>query len=328
MQQGTRRSWLLGAAAACAGAWVPVRAEDPPRENEARAGRDEEQRAVEAIAAKAGLGRLRSSTTGHYLAIGDARDDFRASTLRDCEAVRADFLEHYRAKGFDLVEPEQRLTVVTLADERSFEAFLGKEEYTKNAEFTLEGVYQLGANRLIVFDHRPRGQQPARRAARANRRTLAHEATHQLAYNTRLCNPNGDVPACIGEGLAMYGEVRDPAGGTPPGAINRERLDDLTSLLRQRFGWISLERLIGDDVLVRGSARGLQSLLAYDQSWLLVHFLMNNDFYTNRFCNYLKGIRMRRTAEHRLADARAHLGDLEGLDLELRVYAGRLQKSS
>ena len=55
---------------------------------------------------------------------------------------------------------------------------------------------------------------------------------------------------------------------------------------------------------------------------------MNNDFYINRFRDYLKAIRSRRTAGNRLDDARAHLGDLEGLDLELRVHAVRLQKSS
>ena len=327
MQRGTRRSWLFAAAGACASAWAGTRAEDPPRQDEAPADRDEERLAVEAIGEKAGLHRFRSSASANYLAIGDARDDFRAGTLRDCEAVRADFLDHYRAKGFDVVEPEQRLTVVTLTDDRSFAAFVGREVYMKNAEFTLDGTYQLGTNRLIVFDHRPIGPQRAPRASRANRRTLAHEATHQLSYNTRLFNPRGDVPACICEGLAMYGEVREPDGRTPPGAINRERLDHLTTLLRQKFGWISLERLISDDVLVHGSARGLQSLLAYDQSWLLVHYLMNNTFYTNKFRDYLKAIRLRRTAGNRLDDARAHLGDLEGLDLELRVHAVRIQKS-
>jgi hypothetical protein len=326
MRRGTRRSWLLGAAGAWACAWARAQADDPSKEEEGPA-RDEERLAVEAIGEKAGLDRFRSSATAHYFAIGDARDDFREGTLRDCEAVRADFLDYYRAKEFDVVEPEQRLTVVALADERSFANYLGKERYAKNAEFNLEGAYQLGTNRLIVFDHGPRRPQPASHSGRANRRTLAHEATHQLSFNTRLFNPRGDVPACISEGLAMYGEVRDPVGRTPPGAINRERLASLASVLRQRFGWISLEKLIADDLLVRGSARGLQSLLAYDQSWLLVHYLMNNDFHIKSFRDYLKAIRSRRTDGSRLDDARAHLGDLEGLDLELRVHAVRLQKS-
>ena len=102
----------------------------------------------------------------------------------------------------------------------------------------------------------------------------------------------------------------------------------MARLLRQGFGWITLEKLIASDMLVHGSARGLQSLLAYDQSWMLVHYFMNNTFYINRFRDYLKAIRSRRKAGNRLDDARAHLGDLEGLDLELRVHAVRLQKSS
>ena len=71
----------------------------------------------------------------------------------------------------------------------------------------------------------------------------------------------------------MYGEVRESVGRTPPARSTCERLKSLSTLRRQGFGWITVERLITDDVLVRGSARGMQSLLAYDQSWLLVHYL-------------------------------------------------------
>ena len=37
----------------------------------------------------------------------------------------ADYLDHYRAKGFDVSLPARRLTVVVLADDRSFAAYAG-----------------------------------------------------------------------------------------------------------------------------------------------------------------------------------------------------------
>ena len=103
----------------------------------------------------------------------------------------------------------------------------------------------------------------------------------------------------------MYGEMREPGGRTPRGDTNLERLDGMSSLLRKGFDWLSIERLIADDMLIRNSIRGMQSLLAYEQSWLIVHYLMSNEFYIKRFRDYLKAIRERQNADSRLADARA-----------------------
>src|SRR5262249_28707606 len=91
----SRRTWLAGAVVG----WVTAasRAEGP---GPAGADADQELRAVEALGTQAGLRPFRTSRTGHYLGIGDARDMFRSLTLRDCEAVAADFLDHYRARGF------------------------------------------------------------------------------------------------------------------------------------------------------------------------------------------------------------------------------------
>ena len=49
--------------------------------------------------------------------------------------------------------------------------------------------------------------------------TLSHEATHQLTFNTGLLNRKGDVPMCIAEGLAVYGEIRSGPGRNEPGRI-------------------------------------------------------------------------------------------------------------
>ena len=88
---------------ACTGAGGWARGEEPaPANVDAQADEDRERSAVEALGEKKGLRPFRSSRTANFLGIGDAPDDFRAMTLRDCEAVTADYLDHYRAKGFDV----------------------------------------------------------------------------------------------------------------------------------------------------------------------------------------------------------------------------------
>ena len=126
----SRRAWLCGAALSCASGWAYAQAPTPGPAPEAEpdplADEDRERRSIEAQAEKAGLGPFRVSRTANYLGIGDAVDVFRARTLGDCEAVRSDYMDYYRARGFDVAEPARRLTVVTLTDDRSFAAFLGK----------------------------------------------------------------------------------------------------------------------------------------------------------------------------------------------------------
>ena len=91
-------------------------------------------------------------------------------------------------------------------------------------------------NYLVLFDSR---NVPAseRGGALKNVRNLAHEATHQLSFNTRLLNRKGDTPAAIVEGLACYGETRRKRGRSEPGLLNSERLDDLAHVQR-RVKWI------------------------------------------------------------------------------------------
>ena len=76
----------------------------------------QERRAVEATAAKAGLGAFRTTRSRHYLGIGDASEQFRALTLRDCEFVAGDYLDYYRPREFPVAMPARRLTVIILAD--------------------------------------------------------------------------------------------------------------------------------------------------------------------------------------------------------------------
>ena len=87
-----------------------------------------------------------------------------------------------------------------------------------------------------------------------NLHALAHEATHQLTYNTGLLERHGDVAVCISEGLAMYGESRKPIGRTPPGRRNLVRLRDLGLIRSGLVPWIPLADLLANDQLSAGPA--------------------------------------------------------------------------
>jgi hypothetical protein len=326
----SRREWLAGAAAIWAGAYCLAEEPSPPGPDPEE---DREARAIAARAEEAALPPFRRSQTTHYLGLGDASDPFRALTLRDCEAIAADYLDYYRAKGFAVSPPEHRLTVVVLADDRSFAAFCGDRRLLmtpkrNDPDPTVQGMYNRKTNWLQVYDHRSLGPQLGARAGFGNLRSLAHEATHQLTFNTGLLNRRGDIPKCITEGLAMFGEVRKLHGRTPPGQLNRMRLGDLASLQRRRIAWVPVARLLASDRAWDSDTDPHERLFAYAQSWLLVDYLMKEPSRLPGFRTYLAALHSRRDPDARLDDARNHLGDLDRLNQDLQAYAIRLLKTS
>ena len=228
-----RRAWIAGMLAACAGRSISRGADEPANKPDVK---DEEERAIKDVrdaASAAGLSPFKISRSPNFLAIGDASESFRALTLRDCEMIATDYHDYYEGLGFKIHRPEQRLIAVTLADDRSFIAivFPGSRPSPKKPGPAppVHGLYNRETNRLIVYDHRALGPQFGPRPGYQNLRTVAHEVTHQLTCNTGLLKRRGDVPLCIVEGLAMYGEVRKTTGRTPPGENNNLRLGDLAS---------------------------------------------------------------------------------------------------
>ena len=322
-----RRSWLAGILATCA--WGSISSgEEPGKKADSKEDEEIALEEVRSAAAEAGLSPFKISKSPNYLAIGDASESFRAVTLRDCEGVAADYLDYYKAQGFDVHRPDRRLIVVTLADDRSFIAFVfphSKMPINKPGPAPpIHGLYNRENNRLIVYDHRALGPQFGPRPAYQNIRTTAHEATHQLTFNTGLLKRKGDVPLCIVEGLAMYSEVRKTTGRTTPGENNTLRLSDLASQQRFKIPWVPVASLLAEDSHLRLPAR--ESLLGYAEGWLLVDFLLKDKAKLPAFRAYLAAIRERKAPTFRVQDAEKHLGDLNVLNQELRAYAIRRMK--
>jgi hypothetical protein len=312
----TTRTWtrraclkatLLGAGAL--GLRVPASGADQP---------DEAKAEVLARAEKAGLGAFRSSISEHYLGIGDAPDDFRAAALKRCEALATAYQKHFQEKKFPVSFPARRLTVVTLKDRPTYARFLGEAPGED-----VGGHYDLDTNQLVMFDFRPgKGEDKGAAVApeRLNTITLVHEATHQLTFNTGLLDRQADVPLALSEGLAMYAELWRPGPRSVLGATNVPRLQVFITRTEPPVAWIPVEMLLTDDALFQG----VNEQVAYAEGWVLVHYLLKTPAMLPKFRAYLDAIRLRRDPLQRLADARAHLGDLDRLDGELRKHASGL----
>lgn len=321
----TRRSWLGLAIAGTAGRTVLAQqakdAVDPDRA---------ETRAIQAVATAAKLRTFQYDRTEHFLGIGDAAAAFIQLTLRDAESLASDFIDYYRGLGFEVAMPKRRLSIVVLADDRSFAAFAANPSFKlkpsrREPTPSVRGFYHPETNRLVIFDHRSLGPQLSARPAVDNIRNLAHEGTHLLSFNTGLLDVRSDVPTCIVEGLAMFGEVRKTSGRQPPGQTNLTRLNDLARLQRMKLPWIPAAQLLESDNVLSAAAT-YQGILAYAESWLLVDYLLKTPARVPTLRAYLAALRDPATAGTRIEVARKHLGDLETLDRDLRAYSLRLMK--
>ena len=73
------------------------------------------------------------------------------------------------------------------------------------------GHFDLKENRLVMFDFRGPGANPKAPVPELdNTLALVHETIHQLTYNTGVLDLKADVPLCVSEGLATYGETWRP----------------------------------------------------------------------------------------------------------------------
>lgn len=248
-----------------------------------------------------------------YEVVGDAPESFLRQVLQLCEALGRDYLDHFTKRGFAVRKPTERLTVVALSGPDAFAAYLGT-----TADEAVGGQYDLATNHLVIFDNRRRID-AGPLVARANTVSLMHEGMHQLTYNTGLLRRGASIPLAINEGLGTYAETRRPDGRTTIGRANVPRLEQLVEVRRGRQPWISTQDLLDDDRSFENPEVVQQ---AYAQAWLLVFHLLQDDRRAGRFREYLE--RLNGEAIVHAEPATAVLGDLDGLDRELKATLQRL----
>jgi hypothetical protein len=299
-----------------------LRAQSTPR-NAALTPVDEKTAtAVRSKATKAGLGALDVKTTEHFLGIGNGPADYSQRALDLEEKIGRDFLAHFRKRGFKLDYPAGRLAVVTLKDGASYRAFSGDDPGEADG-----GRYYPEDNWLVIFDFRADQAKAIGEAKRTNTFTLAHETIHLLCYNTGLLARDAEVPGCISEGLATYGETWTERSRPAFGGVERFRLLALSQELAKGRSWIPISRLLKDDDPVTDPET---YQLAYAEAWLLVHYLMETPERLPKFRAYLAGLPKLETkaAKDHLKTAGSHLGSIEDLDTAVRRHAQRMARKA
>ncbi len=317
-----RRRWLGATAVGLLGlaSRPPAAAQEPPRADPGPIPiHDADEAEVEKTLREAGFSQFRRLRSNHFLALGDGAESFLRTTLTDCEELLIAYMRHFRDRGFEVKEPDKPLLVTAFADDRSFGKYHKMPSLMQGGAQAV-GMYDRSTNLLSVFDWRNVPQ--VGRAANRNVQTVAHEGTHQLTFNTGLLVREADIPTCIIEGLGTYGEPRKVMGPSDLGRMNIQRADDLARL-RRSIPWIPVRDLLTDDTILRAGLYG-KVMLGYAESWALIHLLLHDRPRVAGFRNYLAAIKARKGPEHRLDDAREHLGDLDELDRDLQAYAVKL----
>ena len=276
----------------------------------------EESASVEAVRQRAETVALKEvdvETDDRYIVVGDAPREFRTAALNLMNGLAKDWLAHFTDHGFDLHPPKSRLVIVALSGPQAFAAYLDKP-----VDQAVGGTYDLFTNRFVFFDNRARAN-AGPQVARANTLVLMHEGTHQLVYNCGLLDRESHLSEAINEGIGCYSEPRRPDGrGGKIGDVNTDRL----RTLRDTRAWIPLEDLLTKDDAI--SAVETQ-VLAYAQSWLLIHLLMTRDWRT-KFKAYMTAVKPRRNDTNRLLDLESTLGDLKLLSTALKKHHATLTR--
>ena len=255
-----------------------------------------------------------ASETEHFVGVGDAPAAYRREALGLCESFAADYLVHFRGKGFTLDWPKEKLPVVVLAGAPSYAAF--EKGFVDEA---VGGHFDLDANWLVTFDFRdPERGMTAVEVTEArlnNTLALVHETFHQLSFNTGMLDRGVDIPLCLIEGLATYAETWRPARKGVIGAFNRRRRSGLDLAQRGGAAWFPLKTMIGDD---KPLTDGKAEQVAYAESWMLAYKLLRVPGRTTQLRDYLKAVQKANDPAKRVDLATAHFGDLARLDREIR----------
>jgi hypothetical protein len=246
------------------------------------------------------------------------------------------FHNFWEKKGIKLAEPELPLVALVFDSRENYQAHARHE--LGDAVATIIGYYSLQTNQVTMHDLTgleglgvKKGVASATRinailsqpAAERNVATIVHEATHQLAYNSRLQTRYADIPFWVSEGLAVYFETPDlesAKGWKRIGGVNQHNLVEFNKWLRER-PTNSLATLLTDDKRFRDPKT---APAAYGEAWSMNYFLLRTR--GDEYAEYLKKLAELKPLvalepSQRLDMFKAAFGsDLEKLEAEFLKY--------
>ncbi len=314
----SRRRWLWSALLAAPWCGLPASSQVAKSAQAQDAKSEAEEIAqVEAIAKKLGLGPFARSRTEHFLGLGDAPQLFCDTALGICESLAVKFLDYFKEKGFTLALPKGRMTVITLKNAASYQAFSGDDPGA-----IVGGHYDLDSNRLVIFDFRPKREELGVNPEQINLRVLVHETAHMLSFNTgMLSRQAAHIPDWVSEGLAIHVELWRRRPPTPIGGVHRDWLMFLRLAKQPGATWLPVAELIkSDDAIWETKTQQL----AYAESWLLVHYLIKEKERLPKFRAYLAALNKAPKDAKRVALYEEHIEPLKTTETQVDRYLRRL----
>ncbi len=228
---------------------------------------------------------LQSCQTDHFILLSSADGPSAASTGALLERMRQRFIASFDAAGFSLQLSPDRLVCVCLDSYQQLESYARLVDDVEAS--WMGGYYSYRTNRVAFVRFPSAARAPANAAPSAsskavaaycgregdgmNLRTVTHEMTHQLAFNSGLQPKSVEYPFWATEGLATNFEADDPAACS----LSRSDAGYMARLARAKAAgrliplaqFVAMTGVSSDDQAARD---------AYAQAWGLFHYLFLN----------------------------------------------------
>jgi hypothetical protein len=220
------------------------------------------------------------SGTGNYLVVHPAGQ--RDLWAQRFEELFRSFVHYFSVRGMRPADPRFPLVAVVFPSQRDFTQYVQQTEGTAPAP-GIVGYYSSQTNRVMLYDV-TQGQS-ADPNWQQNASTIIHEATHQMAFNTRIHNRVAVPPRWAGEGLAMLFEAPGVWNARQyplaKDRINQGRLSQFREYAAGPRPAESLPLFIQDSERVFAAA----PRVAYCEAWALTFFLSETE--PTKYLQYL-----------------------------------------
>lgn len=269
--------------------------------------------------------------TRRYVICSDAGRHYTNWCAILLERVSSAFLKQWDAKALPVKEPAHPLIAIIFNDRKRFAAYATKDAGPQMASSV--GYYSIRTNRIVLLDLTSgRNARPARSRSEVIRKvarspfnvaTIAHEATHQIAFNTGLHTRYADNPLWLTEGMAMYFEspqAGSTSGWKSVGKVNPFRLRPFRKFAEKARPANSLKTLVSSDKRFTAEKTAPS---AYAEAWALTFFLIRKR--REDYEKYLKVVSKKSplifdTPAERWKDFQTAFGDPAKLEREFLEY--------
>jgi len=280
--------------------------------------------------------------TKRYMIVSDTTIAYATWCGNLLEQLDTAFLEHWRAKGFELSEPEFPLVAVIFADYGNFVRCTQNEVGPSITQ--ISAFYNQHSNRIVFYDLtgqenyggirgsiNQRIREIMSRSESANAvSTFVHEATHQISFNCGMFQRNAACPRWVSEGIATLYETPDfnsVKAWSSDIKVNRKRLDRFYLYFNERAPHEPMKKLVLSDEPFQFS-NGDTTLDSYATCWTMMHYFNAN--HGDKLVEYLKILSQKKPhvpydEEARLREFESVFGDdWDRLHRAFYNYAGEL----